>query len=106
MGCESDRACTNFIFGIAEYFFEGNIKNKLALVNVLALLYDGSTGKDIKLCVSYFLLFLKEQYVSWLFQRKCFEKKFNLQLFYLPTVSRTLILSWATTRYPSPRNLF
>ena len=104
MGCESDRACTNFIFGIAEYFFEGNIKNKLALVNVLALLYDGSTGKDIKLCVSYFLLFLKEQYVSWLFQTKCFEKKFNLQLFYLPTVSRTLILSWATTRYPSPRN--
>ena len=60
-GYENDRACTNFIFGIAEYFFEGNIKYKLALVNVLAVLYDGSTDKDIKLCVSYFLLFLKEQ---------------------------------------------
>ena len=46
-GYESDRACTIFIFGIAEYFLEWNIKNKLALVNVLALLYDGSTGKDI-----------------------------------------------------------
>ena len=48
-----------------------------------------------KACVRYFSLFLKEQCVSWLFQTKCFEKKFNLQLFYLPTVSRTLILSWA-----------
>ena len=79
-------ACTNFIFGIAEYLFEGNIKNKLTLENVLAVLYDGSTDKDIKLCVSYFLLFLKKQYVSWLFRTKCFEKKFNLQLFYLLTV--------------------
>ena len=76
---ENDRACTNFIFGIAEYFFEGNIKNKLALVNVSAVLYDGST--DIKLCVSYILLLLNEQYVSWLFRTKCFETKFNLSCF-------------------------
>ena len=95
-----------FIFGIAEYCFEGKIKNKLALVNVLAVLCDGSTDKDINLCVRYFLLFLKEQYVSWLFQTKCVEKKFNLQLFHLPTVSRIFILSWVTKCYPSPRNFF
>ena len=40
-------ACKHFIFGIAEYFFEENIKNKLALVNVLAVLCDGSTDKSI-----------------------------------------------------------
>ena len=44
---ENDKACKNFIFGIAEYFFEENIKNKLVLVNFLALLCDGSTGKII-----------------------------------------------------------
>ena len=49
----------------------------------------------LKLCVHYFSLFLKEQYVSWLFRMEYFEKKFNLQLFYLPIVSQTFILSWA-----------
>ena len=44
-------------------------------------------------CVCYFSLFLKEQCVFWLFRTKYFERKFNLQLFYLPTVSRTFILS-------------
>ena len=39
-----------------------------------------------------FSLFLKEQYVSWLFRTKYFEKKFNLQLLYLPMVSQTFIL--------------
>ena len=57
-----------------------------------------------KACVRYFSLFFKKQYVSWLFRTKYFEKKFNLQLLYLPTVSRTFILSWATTRYPPPWN--
>ena len=47
----------------------------------------------IKACVRYFSLFLKEHGVSWLFRTKYFEKKFNLQLFYLPIVSRTFILS-------------
>ena len=28
------------------------------------------------------------------------EKKFNVQLFYLPIVSQTFVLSWATTRCP------
>ena len=40
-------ACKNFIFGITEYFFEENIKNKLASVNFLAVLCDGSTDKSI-----------------------------------------------------------
>ena len=42
---------------------------------------------------AYFSQFLKEQCVSWLFRTKYSEKKFNFQLFYLPTVSRTFILS-------------
>ena len=33
---------------------------------------------NLKACVRYFSLFLKEQYVSWLFQTKYFEIKFNL----------------------------
>ena len=47
----------------------------------------------IKAYVRYFSLFLKEQYVSLLFRTKYFEIKFNLQLLYLPIVSRTFILS-------------
>ena len=43
----------------------------------------------LKACVRYFSLFLKEQCVFWLFRTKYFETKFNLQLFYLPTVPRT-----------------
>ena len=49
-------------------------------------------------------LFLKDKCISSLFRTKYIEKKFNLQLFFLPTVSRTFILSWATTRYPPPWN--
>ena len=41
----------------------------------------------IKACVCYFSLFLKDKCISSLFQTKCIEKKFNLQLFFLPTVS-------------------
>ena len=44
---KNDKACKNFIFRIAEYFFEENVKNKLASVNVLAILCDGSTDKII-----------------------------------------------------------
>ena len=36
-----------FFFGIAEYFFEGNIKNKLVLVKVLEVFCDSSTDKNI-----------------------------------------------------------
>ena len=54
-----------------------------------------------KACVCYFLLFLKDKYS--LFRTKYIEKKFNLQLFFLPTVSGTFILSRAITCYPPPR---
>ena len=40
-----------------------------------------------KACVRYFSLFLKEKCISSLFQTKYIEKKFNLQLFFLPIVS-------------------
>ena len=50
-------------------------------------------------------LFLKGKYISSLFRMKYIAKKFNLQLFFLLTVSRTFILSWATTRYAPPWNL-
>ena len=52
-----------------------------------------------KACVCYFSLFLKDKCISSLFQTNYIEKKFNLQLFFLLTASRTFILSWATTRY-------
>ena len=58
----------------------------------------------VKACVHYFSPFLKDKCISSLVQTKYIEKKFTLQLFFLPTVSRTFILSWATTRYPTPWN--
>ena len=45
-------------------------------------------------------LFLKQNCISSLFQTKYIEKKFNLQLFFLPIVSWTFTLAWATTRCP------
>ena len=57
-----------------------------------------------KACVRYFSLFLKDKCISSLFRTKYIENKFNLQLFFLPTVSRKFILSWATTCYPPPWN--
>ena len=56
--------------------------------------------KDVKACVRYFSLFSKDKCISSLFQTKYIEKKFNLQLYFLPTVSQTFILSRATTCYP------
>ena len=47
----------------------------------------------LKVVSVIFSQFLKEQCVSWLFRTKYSEKKFNFQLFYLPIVSRTFILS-------------
>ena len=58
----------------------------------------------LKACVRYFLLFLKDKCISSLVRTKYIEKKFNLQLFFLPTVSWTFILSRATTRYAPPWN--
>ena len=59
-----------------------------------------------KACVRYFSLFLKGICISSLFRTKYIEEKFNLQLLFLPTVSRAFIFSRAITRYPPPWNLF
>ena len=58
----------------------------------------------IKACVCYFSLFLRDKCISSLFRTKYIEKKFNWQLFFLPTVSRTFFLSSATMHYPPPWN--
>ena len=58
----------------------------------------------LKVCVRCFSLFLKDKRISSLVQTNYIEKKFNLQLFFLPTVSGTFILSWATMRYLPPWN--
>ena len=50
---------------------------------------------QFKACICYFSLFLQEC-ISSLLRTKYIEKKFNLQLLFLPTVSQTFILSWAT----------
>ena len=44
---ENDKACKDFIFSIAEYFFEEDTRNKLESVNFLAVLCDGSTDNSI-----------------------------------------------------------
>ena len=48
---------------------------------------------SFKAYVCYFLIFLKDECISLLVQTKYIEKKFNLQLFFLPTVPQTFILS-------------
>ena len=60
------------------------------------------TEEILKACVHHFSLFLKDKCISSLFRTKYIEKKFKLQLFFLPTVSRKFILSRATKRYPPP----
>ena len=53
-----------------------------------------------KCCIHYFSLLLKDKCISSLVRTKYIEKRFTLQLIFLPTVSWTFILSWATTHYP------
>ena len=43
-----------------------------------------------KACVHYFSLFLKDKCISSSFRTKYIEKKFNLQLFFLPSVHERL----------------
>ena len=57
----------------------------------------------LKLVSTIFTIF-KREIISLLFQTKYIEKKFSLQLFFLPTVSQTFSLSRATMRYPTPWN--
>ena len=44
---ENESACKDFIFTIAEYFFNKQILQKLKSVNFIAILCDGSTDKGI-----------------------------------------------------------
>ena len=44
---ENENACKNFIFGISKYLFEENIKEKIHLVNFIAILYDESTDSIV-----------------------------------------------------------
>ena len=57
--------------------------------------FKKTTGNNLELkaCARYFSLFLKDKCISSLFRTKYIENKFNLQLFFLPTVSLTFILS-------------
>ena len=59
---------------------------------------------SFKAYVHYFSLFLKDRCISLLFRTKYIEKKFNLQLLFLPTVLWALIPFKATMRYPPPWN--
>ena len=64
------------------------------------LIYNHLLQNLFKACVRYFSLFLKDKCISSLARTKYIEKKFNLELFFLLTASRTFILSCVTTRYP------
>ena len=59
---------------------------------------------NLKFVSAIFHFFLKDKCISSLFRTNYIQKKFNWQLLFLPTVSRTFILSRATTRYPPPWN--
>ena len=48
---------------------------------------DKDDNLTFKACVRYFSLFLKDKCIPSLFRMKYIEKKFNLQLFFLSTVS-------------------
>ena len=92
--------------------FYNNLFNRFLKINNIEMYSTYNEGKFVvaerfirtlknkifKACVRYFSLFLKDKCISSLFRTKYIEK-FNLQLFFLPTVSRTFILSSATMRY-------
>ena len=77
------------------YFFTGLFY--IDMINSYSVLY-------FKACAHYFSLFLKDKCISLLVQMKYIEKKFNLQLVFLATVSWTFIVSWATMHYSPPWN--
>ena len=94
--------------------FYNNLFNRFLKINNIEMYSTYNEGKFVvaerfirtlknkifKACVRYFSLFLKDKCISSLFRMKYIEKKFNLQLFFLPTVLRTFVLSSATMRYP------
>ena len=75
------------------YILKQNCRFQLQACLIMYYLLIDTRCQRVKACVRYFSLFLKEQCASWLFRTKYFEKKFNLLLFYLPTVSWTFFSS-------------
>ena len=55
------------------------------------------------MCLLFFTIFKRQMYF-FLSLNEVHWKKFTLQLLFLPTVSRTFILSWTTVRYLPPWN--
>ena len=86
-----------------------NDENNEAYIHKFILVFWGKENlkinlEHIKACVRYFSLFSNDKCISSLFRKKYIEKKFCLQLFFLPTVSWTFILSRVTMCYPPPWN--
>ena len=77
---------------IENYYNHIYLKGTLLTFNPLYL-GGNKMSYILKACARYFSLFSKDKCISSLFRTKYIEKKFNLQLFFLPTVSRTFILS-------------
>ena len=67
--------------------FEHLAKNVFCNYSIIYTKHNKRQFIRLKTCVRNFSLFLKEKCVSALFRTKYIEKKFVLQLFYLPIVS-------------------
>ena len=77
------------------YFISVNLSRGQLISKISITFFTNVLFK--KLVSAFFLLFLKEKCVSWLFQTKYFFKNCKLQLFYLSMVSWTFIFTWDTT---------
>ena len=75
---------------IANQVMTSSILKSTHFSNQVVLLHDEKSKQKLKPCVRCFSLFLKEQYASWSFRTKYFEKKFNLQLLYFPLFHKHL----------------
>ena len=82
------------------YFWLNFHESAIRIFTFVLFSFSSDVNQMFKACVCHFSLFLKEKYISSLFQTKYIEKKFNLQLFFLPIVSWAFTLAWATTRCP------
>ena len=86
------------------YFWLNFHESAIRIFTFVLFSFSSDVNQMFKACVCHFSLFLKEKYISSLFQTKYIEKKFNLQLFFLPIVSWAFTLAWATTRCPPSKN--
>ena len=55
---ENESACRDFINGIARNFFDEDLLNKLKMVNFIAILVDGTTGRAVKEQEVLYVMFL------------------------------------------------